>query len=117
LIQYHGWSDPQITPLHSVQYYNSVVEALGDRAHGSYRLFMAPGMGHCGGGSGPNKFDAFGALVEWVEKSKAPDRIIASRPLDGTAVRTRPLCPDPQVAVYKKTGSTDDAANFVCKAP
>jgi len=119
LLQYHGWSDPQIPPLHSVKYYKSAVDAMGgaDRVHASYRLFMAPGMGHCGGGPGPNTFDAFGALREWVEEGKAPDQIVASRLVNGTAVRTRPLCPYPQVAVYKKTGDTNDAANFFCKAP
>jgi len=119
LLQYHGWSDPQIPPLHSVNYYKSVLDAMGgaDRVHSSYRLFMVPGMGHCGGGPGPNTFDAFGALEEWVEKGKAPEQIIASRLGNGTAVRTRPLCPYPQVAVYKKTGATDDAASFFCKTP
>jgi feruloyl esterase len=119
LLQYHGWGDPQIPPLHSVKYYRSVLDAMGDadKVHASYRLFMVPGMGHCGGGTGPNTFDALGALREWVEDGKAPDRIVASRLVNGTAVRTRPLCPYPQAAVYKKTGDTNDAANFFCKAP
>lgn len=119
LLQYHGWSDPQIPPLHSVKYHGSVLDAMGgaNKVQAAYRLFMVPGMAHCGGGSGPNTFNAFGALEEWVEKGKAPDQIIASRIVNGSAVRTRPLCPYPQVAVYKKTGGTDDAVNFVCKAP
>lgn len=80
LIQYHGWSDPQISPWNSTQYYTRVLELLGgrDRVHGAYRLFMAPGMGHCGGGEGPNTFDVVDALEQWVEHGKAPDRIIAS---------------------------------------
>ena len=82
----------------------------------SYRLFMAPGMAHCGGGEGPNTFDMVSALEQWVEHGKAPDRIIASHSTNGVVDRTRPLCPYPQVAVYKGTGSTDEAANFECKA-
>jgi len=118
LLQYHGWSDPQISPGNSVQYYTRVAEKLGgpDKLQGSYRLFMVPGMGHCGGGEGPNRFDMISALEAWVEKGQAPDRIEASRQRDGKTDRTRPLCPYPQVATYKGTGSTDDAANFVCKA-
>ena len=87
------------------------------RFDGSYRLFMAPGMAHCGGGEGPNDFDKIAALEQWVEKGKAPDSIIASHSTDGKVDRTRPLCPYPQVARYKGTGSSDDAANFVCRAP
>jgi feruloyl esterase len=117
LIQYHGWSDPQISPVNSADYYESVVKALGGAAkiQGSYRLFMAPGMGHCAGGDGPNTFDTVAALEQWVEQGKAPDQIVASHATGGRVDRTRPLCPYPQVAEYKGSGSTDDAANFVCK--
>ena len=119
MIQYHGWSDPQISPGNSTQYYGRVLEALGgaNRIQGSYRLFMAPGMGHCGGGEGPNTFDMLAALEDWVERGKAPDRIIASHATNGAVDRTRPLCPYPQAAAYKGTGSTDEAASFVCRAP
>jgi feruloyl esterase len=119
LIQYHGWSDPQISPGNSTQYYSRVLEALGGAAtiRNAYRLFMAPGMGHCSGGEGPNTFDMVGALERWVEQGKAPDLILASHSTNGVVDRTRPLCPYPQVAVYKGTGSTDEAANFVCKTP
>ncbi len=117
MIQYHGWSDPQISPRNSTQYYQRVVQALGGAAnvHASYRLFMAPGMGHCGGGVGPNTFDMVTALEQWVEQRKAPDQILASRATNGVVERTRPLCPYPQVAVYKGTGSTDEAASFTCR--
>ena len=81
------------------------------------RLFMVPGMGHCGGGEGPNEFDGLTALERWVEKGKAPDQIVASHLTSGRVDRTRPLCPFPQVAKYKGTGNIDDAANFECKAP
>jgi len=119
LIQYHGWSDPQISPANATQYYRRVVDALGgvDAVHDSYRLFMAPGMGHCGGGEGPGTFDMLAALETWVEEGRAPDRIIASRQRNGAVDRTRPLCPYPQQAVYVGTGSTDDAGNFVCRVP
>jgi feruloyl esterase len=119
LIQYHGWNDPQISPGSSVQYYHRVLEALGeaDKVQGAYRLFMAPGMAHCGGGEGPNTFDMVTALEHWVEQGKTPDQIIASHATGGIVDRTRPLCPYPQVATYKGSGSTDEAASFVCKAP
>lgn len=119
LIHYHGWSDPQIAPGNSTQYYTRVLEALGGATgiQNAYRLFMAPGMAHCGGGEGPNTFDMVGALEQWVEHGRAPDRIVASHSTSGLVDRTRPLCPYPQMAVYTGTGSTDEAANFVCKAP
>lgn len=117
LLQYHGWADPQITPLASTTYFTRVATAMGGaaKAHASYRLFMAPGMGHCGGGSGPNDFDELTALEQWVEKGVAPARLDASHASGGKVDRTRPLCPFPQVATYKGTGSIDDAASFVCK--
>jgi feruloyl esterase len=80
-----------------------------------YRLFTAPGMGHCSGGPGPNSFDMLTALENWVEKKQAPASIPASHTTEGRVDRTRPLCPFPQVAAYKGTGSTDEASNFVCK--
>lgn len=119
LIQYHGWSDPQIPPMHSVNYYKSVLEAMGgtEQVQGSYRLFMVPGMQHCGGGPGPNQFNALGALERWRESGIAPDQMVASHVANNRVDMTRPLCPYPQVAQYKAVGSTNDAANFVCKAP
>lgn len=117
LIQYHGWADPGIPPGNSVNYYKSVLEALGGagKVNDSYRLFMVPGMGHCAGGDGTSTFDMVSALDQWVENSKAPDHIAASRMVNGAEVRTRPLCPYPQVATYKGSGSTDEAVNFACK--
>ena len=120
LLQYHGWSDQQIAPGNSVQYYTRVRETLGgaSKIDASYRLFMMPGMAHCRGGEGPNTFDAVAALEQWVEQGKAPDQIVASlSSREGKVVRTRPLCPYPQQAAYKGSGSTDEAANFTCKAP
>jgi feruloyl esterase len=118
LIQYHGWSDPQISPSNSTQYYRRVLEALAGKADvpASHRLFMAPGMGHCGGGEGPSTFDMLAALERWVEQRQAPDQIPASHSTNGRIDRTRPLCPFPRVATYKGSGSTDEAANFVCRS-
>jgi Tannase and feruloyl esterase len=76
---------------------------------------MEPGMAHCRGGEGPNDFDKMTAMEQWVEQKKAPDQIIASHSTNGKVDRTRPLCPYPQVATYKGSGSIDDAANFHCK--
>jgi len=116
LLIYQGWSDPRVPALQTINYYKSVVEKRGGaaKASNSVRLFVAPGMGHCGGGEGPNVFDKVGPLEQWVEQGKAPDQIIASHATAGKVDRTRPLCPYPQVAKYKGTGSIDDAANFVC---
>ncbi|HEX4998855.1 MAG TPA: tannase/feruloyl esterase family alpha/beta hydrolase [Terriglobia bacterium] len=112
IIQYHGWADPQIASMSSVTYYRQVLDKLGGatKVQANHRLFMVPGMAHCGGGDGPNSFDMLTALEDWVEKGKAPEKVIASR-----QGRTRPLCPFPQVATYNGSGNTDDAANFTCK--
>jgi feruloyl esterase len=73
-----------------------------------------PGVSHCSGGDGPDTFDGLGALEAWVERGEAPERIQAAKRVDGKTVRTRPLCPYPQVARYDGSGSIDDAANFAC---
>jgi len=119
LLLYHGWSDSQVSPFATVKYYQTVVETQGGpfQTAGNVRLFMAPGMGHCGGGDGPNAFDKVGALDRWVEKGEAPQSTIASHSTGGKVDRTRPLCPYPQVAQYRGTGSIDDAANFACTLP
>ena len=119
LIAYHGWSDPQISPANATQYYERVVRVMGGREniHNSLRLFMAPGMGHCAGGPGPNTFDSLTALENWVEHGEAPDSIVAIHRTDGVVDRSRPLCPFPEVAVYSGSGSTDEAENFACQAP
>jgi feruloyl esterase len=116
LIQYHGWADQQIPSGSSVDYYNSVVKEMGaGRFEDGYRLFMVPGMGHCGGGDGPSNFDMLTALERWVEDKKAPAQIPASHVDAGSVDRTRILCPYPQQAVYNGSGSNTDAASFVCK--
>lgn len=119
LIQYHGWNDWQISPLNSVHYYQSVLESSGGtKVQDSYRLFMAPGMGHCAGSDGPNQFDMVAVMEQWREEGKAPERIVAAKlGSDRKPERTRPLCPYPQIAKFKGSGSTDDAANFMCAIP
>jgi feruloyl esterase len=117
LLIYAGWGDPGIPPGYIVDYYKNVLASTKVKnVRDSVRLFMIPGMGHCGGGEGTSTFDMLAALDRWVEQGKAPDQIAASRVRDGAVDRTRPLCPYPQSAAYKGSGSTDDAANFVCKA-
>ncbi len=117
LLIYHGWSDPGIPPYNAVNYYESVLKATRDKkaARDSVRLFMIPGMGHCGGGDGTSTFDMAAAVDAWVQTKAAPSEIPASKIADGKVVRTRPLCAYPAVATYKGTGSTDEAANFVCR--
>ncbi len=117
IIQYHGYADPQISALSSTEYYDRVLKAMTAAAvTASHRLFMVPGMNHCGGGDGTATFDMVTALEQWVEQGKAPDQIPASRVRDGKTDRSRPLCPYPMVATYTGSGSTDDAANFVCRS-
>jgi Tannase and feruloyl esterase len=133
LILYHGWSDAAISPVNTINYYNSVVAAMGQSETNRFvRLYMVPGMQHCGGGPGPDVFgqsgsgpandpehNAYLALEQWVEKDAAPSHLIAtkyadeSNPASGIKM-TRPLCPYPEVAKYKGTGDLNDAANFVC---
>jgi feruloyl esterase len=118
LIMYHGWNDQLIQPGNSIDYYTSVSKKMGARETDDFaRLFMAPGMLHCAGGVGPNTFDAVTALEQWVEKGQKPSELIASHMANGVVDRTRPLCPYPQLAVYKGSGSIDEAANFACRAP
>ncbi|MBI2687037.1 MAG: tannase/feruloyl esterase family alpha/beta hydrolase [Acidobacteria bacterium] len=122
LILYHGWCDAAIPGQAVIDYYDSVVKKMGAKQTGQFvRLFMVPGMQHCGGGAGPNNFgqgtapkgdpstNIGAALMNWVENGTAPERLVASR-----QGRTRPLCAYPKTAKYKGTGSTDDAANFEC---
>lgn len=118
LIMYHGWNDQAIAPENSINYHTSVVGTFGREQTDQFvRLFMVPGMEHCRGGPGPNTFDALTALEAWVEKGVAPARITASHSTNGKVDRTRPLCPYPQIALYKSVGSTDEASSFECRAP
>ena len=129
LLVYHGWSDPDISPLASIDYFSRVVDLSASRADTSsreqaesetkdyFRLFMVPGMGHCAGGPGPDRFDALNALENWVENDVPPDSIIARKIEGDQVIRSRPLCVYPAVARYDGSGSTDEAANFYCAVP
>ncbi len=127
LILYHGWDDPFISALNTLGYYQKMAAFMTGKGANEtaavagvqdfVRLFMMPGVGHCAGGPGPDKMDALTALEKWVEEGVAPARITASHATNGTVDRTRPLCPYPQVAAYQGKGSSDDAGNFVCRAP
>jgi len=129
LIVYHGWSDAAISPLNSIDYFQAVEKTMGAKeTDGFLRLYLASGMTHCAGGPGPDSFgqgvdkgdaqhSVTKALERWVEDGSAPEAIVATKYKAGPGsdvVRTRPLCPHPQVARYKGSGSTDDAANFAC---
>lgn len=129
IILYQGWVDPIVSALDTAAYFGKLEKATPG-ASDFARLFMVPGMGHCGGGPGATNFtfamntdadhDAVLAIERWVEQGKAPERIVATRykkdrtPDSGVAM-TRPLCAWPKVPSYSGKGSTDDAANFVCR--
>jgi feruloyl esterase len=119
LIVYHGWNDPGVMPQRTIDYYDEIVAFAGRATGGDgaaftseyMRLYMMPGMGHCRGGIAPEQADFVSSLVDWVENDRAPDRIIASTRDDSM---TRPLCPHPQIAVYRR-GDTNSADSFVCE--
>jgi hypothetical protein len=131
---YHGWNDAAISALNTINYYESVESKMGKQDADSFlRLFLVPGLQHCGGGPGPDVFGQMGfstandpqhnmylALEQWVEKGTAPTTVIATKQSGegpAAAKMTRPLCAYPQVAKYKGSGDTNDAASFVCAAP
>ena len=113
LLLTHGWADTGITPETTIWYYEAVLGKMGRNQSDWMRLFMAPGMGHCGGGPGVNTFDSIGTLEKWVEQGVAPDHMLGT----GAQGLTRPLCPYPQYAEYKGIGDLKDAQNWACKAP
>ena len=116
VIMWHGWADAGLSPLGTTEFYEQV-EARDPNARDFFRLFMLPGVLHCGGGRGPDTVDWVSAIVDWVEHGKAPDRLVARKAATagGAIERTRPLCPYPQHAEYTGTGSTDEEKNFVCR--
>ncbi len=130
LILYHGWSDPFITPLSTINYYERVVSTIGghrgrhaslQRTKDFARLFMVPGMWHCAGGPGPNTFDMVTALEAWVEEGKAPRSVLGTKYVGdnpaNAVVLTRPLCAYPTVARYDRHGDPSSAASFRCANP
>jgi feruloyl esterase len=117
MIMTHGWADAILQPRASVNYYQQAVAVNGPDTRDFFRLFMIPGMSHCGGGTGPYIHDPMTAIINWVERDRAPDTMPASQVNNKQVVRTRPLCPYPEVARYTGQGSIDDAANFRCVVP
>ena len=114
LIIWHGWSDPALSALGTIKYYDQV--AARDASAGDFvRMFMLPGVLHCAGGPGPDRVDWAAAIDHWVEKGTAPDRLVATKA--GATPRTRPLCAYPLRAVYQGSGSIDEEANFACTPP
>ncbi len=110
----HGMADPIFSPHESLDYYQRLLAANGPSAANFARLFQIPGMAHCQGGAATDSWDGLQAMVDWVEKGEPPKQILAR----GTAVfpgRSRPLCPHPQYAHYKGTGSIEEATSFECR--
>jgi len=118
IISYFGWADPALNPMMGVNYYERVRKTMGEGPTSNfYRLFMVPGMFHCRGGFGPDRFDAMTPLINWVETGRAPESILARQMAGEQVRRTRPLCPYPLVAKYSGAGSLDDADSFSCTRP
>ncbi len=115
LLLYHGWSDPGIAAGNTVNFYKGVLSKMGAKQDDWFRLFMVPGMQHCAGGPGTDQFNKMGAIERWRESGIAPDQILAAHVTGSSVDMTRPLCPYPKVAVYRGSGSINDAANFSCK--
>ncbi len=115
LLLWHGWADPALNPLATLRYYKDVV-ARDPQAREDVRLFLLPGVLHCGGGPGPGQFDQFTPIVDWVEKGMAPSTLVVRKAAAAEQpARSRPVCAYPAKAVYKGAGNTDEAANFTCK--
>ncbi len=120
MIIWHGWADQLITPYGTIHYYKRVQQQMGGatKTAAFAQLYLAPGVAHCEGGLGPEPDGVLDALIKWVEDGTAPTTLMAARrDQSGAVTRSRPLCQYPLVAKYKGTGSTDEAANFICSAP
>ena len=114
LLLWHGWADAGLSPLATIKYYEDV-KARDPKAGEFVEMYLMPGVLHCAGGAGPDNADWAAAIDGWVESGKAPVRIVAQKMAGGAVLRSRPLCPYPQHAVYSGTGSTDEERNFVCR--
>ena len=118
LLLWHGWSDQHITPQSTLEYYDAMQQTMGADAVDRFaKLYLFPGVAHCGGGLGPNTFDVLTPLMAWVGRGTPPGKIVASLVANGAVSRTRPVFPYPAVARYSGSGSTDDAANFIAFTP
>lgn len=115
LIAYHGLGDWLVVPGEALRYRTAVLHETKAKADTFYRLYLIPGMGHCGGGTGPNSLKALDPLVDWVEKGVAPTQLLAIRtPAPPTGPVQRPICPYPQIAKYQGTGDPNNPSNFTC---
>jgi hypothetical protein len=118
LLLWHGWNDQHISPQSTLAYYDAMRDTMGAANVDSFaKLYLFPGMAHCGGGEGPNTFDILTPVMAWVEGGRQPARIVATSVVGGAVTRSRPVFPYPTVARYDGTGSVDDAANFVGHTP
>jgi feruloyl esterase len=117
MVTYFGWADTAINPMPIVTYYESLQGAMNQDPHDFYRLFMVPGMFHCGGGAGADRMDVMTPVIDWVEAGKPPDSIFGDHFSDGVVEFSRPQCPYPQVARYKGEGETSASSSFECVAP
>jgi pimeloyl-ACP methyl ester carboxylesterase len=116
MIMWHGEADSLIFPRGSVNYFERVLDQNGGPRQVSEfaRLYLAPGVGHCGGGDGPSPVGLFDLVVNWVEKGAAPSTVPANRRREDGTLMSRPLCPYPTIAKWTGQGSPDEAANFAC---
>jgi feruloyl esterase len=121
LVMWNGALDTSVSARDSGQYYDRVVATLGQKnADAALELFIEPGVGHCGGGPGPDQLDWFKAMTEWVEKGVPPSRqklVLARNEAQGKPKLQRPLCKYPRYAAYRGSGDINDAASFECAAP
>jgi len=116
LLLWHGWNDQHISPQSTLAYYDAMRATMGAGTVDRFaKLYLFPGVAHCGGGEGPSTFDILTPVMAWVESGRQPDRIVASA--SGPGARTRPVYPYPAVARYDGSGSVDDAANFTAYTP
>jgi feruloyl esterase len=113
LLLWHGFNDPGPSALSTIEYYEDVLDAVAG-ASDAVRLFLAPGVLHCGGGPGPDRFDALGALESWVERGVAPTSMVATKQ---DSPLSRPICAYPALPRYKGAGDTNSAASFECAVP
>lgn len=117
LIVWHGWGDPGVPPMSSVDYYNAVRRTVGSSVDDFARLYMLPGVAHCSGGEGPDKLNLIDPIVAWVEDGVAPDAIVLSRKSFGRTLQTRPVFPFPKAARYSGKGDPNQASSFVAASP
>ena len=112
LLLWHGWSDPGPSPIGTIAYFDKVRQA-NPKSGQSARLFLLPGVSHCGGGPGPDKMDLLSAIDAWSTTGHAPATMLATKT---TSPLSRPICPYPTVAAYKGHGDVNEASSYICKA-